>query len=79
LDLGCTFSINPDAHSIAEVDLTRWGVAMARKGGISADRVLNSLDLAAFRRRLERASRSASSVRAPASKKEAPARWPGPQ
>ena len=26
LDLGCMFSINPDAHSIAELDLTRWGV-----------------------------------------------------
>jgi DNA polymerase (family X) len=50
LDLGCAFSINPDAHSIAEIDLVRWGVAMARKGGVSADRVLNAMDLAAFRR-----------------------------
>jgi DNA polymerase (family X) len=48
LDLGCMFSINPDAHSIAELDLMRWGVAMARKGGISADRVLNALDLRRF-------------------------------
>jgi DNA polymerase (family X) len=47
------FSINPDAHSIAEIDLVRWGVAMARKGGISADRVLNAMDLAAFRRWLD--------------------------
>jgi DNA polymerase (family X) len=42
------FSINPDAHSISELDLMRWGVAMARKGGISADRVLNALDLRCF-------------------------------
>lgn len=42
LELGCIFSINPDAHSIAELDLMRWGLAMARKGGVSADRVLNA-------------------------------------
>ena len=33
LELGCTFSINPDAHSIGEIDLTQWGLAMARKEG----------------------------------------------
>jgi DNA polymerase (family 10) len=49
LELGCLFSINPDAHSTAEVDLTKWGVAMARKGGVPSDRVLNALDLASFR------------------------------
>lgn len=43
LELGCTFSINPDAHSTAELDLMRWGVGLARKGGIPADRVLNTL------------------------------------
>ena len=63
LELGRTFSINPDAHSVAEIGLIRRGVAMARKGGISADRVLNALDLAAFRRRLnERRGRSAGSA-----------------
>src|SRR6187200_2455824 len=45
LELGCTMSINPDAHSTDELDLTRWGVAMARKGGVSADRVLYCLPL----------------------------------
>lgn len=44
LELGCLLSINPDAHSIAELDLTRWGVLMARKGGVPRERVLNSLD-----------------------------------
>jgi DNA polymerase (family X) len=53
LELGCLFSINPDAHSTAEVDLTKWGVAMARKGGVSSGRVLNALDLASFRAYLE--------------------------
>jgi len=49
LELGCIFSINPDAHSISEIDLTQWGLAMARKGGIPAERVLNSLQLSSFR------------------------------
>jgi DNA polymerase (family 10) len=48
LELGCMMSINPDAHSTAELDLTRWGVAMARKGGVPNERVLNCLDLPAF-------------------------------
>jgi DNA polymerase (family X) len=33
LELGCIMSINPDAHSTREIDLTHWGVEMARKGG----------------------------------------------
>ena len=45
LDLGCMMSINPDAHSTRELDLTHWGTEMARKGGVSADRVLNALPL----------------------------------
>jgi len=53
IDLGCWFSINPDAHSTAEIDLTKWGVTMARKGGVSADRVLNALDLTVFSAHLE--------------------------
>jgi hypothetical protein len=48
LELGCLFSINPDAHSVSELDLMRWGLAMARKGRISADRVLNALDIRVF-------------------------------
>ena len=45
LELGCIMSINPDAHSTDEIDLTHWGVEMARKGGVPPDRVLNSLSL----------------------------------
>jgi DNA polymerase (family 10) len=44
LELGCMLSINPDAHSVAELDLMRWGLTMARKGGVPRDRVLNSMD-----------------------------------
>jgi DNA polymerase (family 10) len=53
IDLGCMLSINPDAHSTAEIDVTKWGVAMARKGGVPSERVLNALDLQSFRHYLE--------------------------
>jgi DNA polymerase (family 10) len=45
LDFGCTLSINPDAHSIPELDHMHWGVEMARKGGVPADRILNAMPL----------------------------------
>jgi DNA polymerase (family 10) len=38
-------SINPDAHSTGEIDHLKWGIAMARKGGVSPDRVLNCMDI----------------------------------
>jgi DNA polymerase (family 10) len=47
-------SINPDAHAISEIDLVRWGVAMARKGGVPRSRVLNCLDLPRLTRLLAR-------------------------
>ena len=53
IGLGCIFSINPDAHSTTEIDLTKWGVIMARKGGVPSERVLNALDHASFRAYLE--------------------------
>jgi hypothetical protein len=31
LALGCVFSIDPDAHSVLEIGLMRWGVNIARK------------------------------------------------
>jgi DNA polymerase (family 10) len=47
------FSIDPDAHSTAEIDNLQWGVLMARKGGVSKDRVLNALSLDEFTRYLK--------------------------
>ena len=47
------FSIDPDAHSTAEIDNIQWGVLMARKGGVPKERVLNGLSLAQFRAHLE--------------------------
>jgi DNA polymerase (family 10) len=54
LELGCMFSINPDAHSLEELGLTRWGVIMARKGGVPPDRVLNCMGRAELARWLSR-------------------------
>jgi len=45
LDFGCMLSINPDAHSVRELDHMHWGVEMARKGGVPADRVFNAMPL----------------------------------
>ena len=54
LELGCMMSINPDAHSTREIDLTHWGVEMARKGGVPAKRVLNCLTLAQLMQHLQK-------------------------
>jgi DNA polymerase (family 10) len=53
LELGCLFSVNPDAHSTDEIDNVGWGVLMARKGGVPKDRVLNTLSLNQFAVHLE--------------------------
>ena len=58
LDFGCMMSINPDAHSIRELDHMHWGVQMARKGGVPADRVLNAMPLAEIMRYLRQKRRS---------------------
>jgi DNA polymerase (family 10) len=52
LELGCLFSINPDAHSTEEIDNVQWGVMMARKGAVPKDRVLNTMSLAQFDKHL---------------------------
>jgi len=36
-------SINPDAHSIKEIDNIQWGVAAARKGGLTKEMTWNAL------------------------------------
>ena len=40
LAVGCLLSINPDAHSIAELDLVRWGIAIARKSMVPKRKIL---------------------------------------
>jgi DNA polymerase (family 10) len=60
LEFGCMMSINPDAHSIRELGHMHWGVEMARKGGVPADRVLNAMTLAEIARHLKRKRRTLS-------------------
>jgi DNA polymerase (family 10) len=46
---GATFAVNPDAHTPEELDLVTYGIAMARKGGLTAREVLNTWDLGTAR------------------------------
>ena len=46
---GIRFVISTDAHAIADLDNVEYGVAMARRGGVRRDQVLNTLPAAAFR------------------------------
>lgn len=39
---GVMISINPDAHSIGEIDNIRWGVSAARKGGLTKNMTWNT-------------------------------------
>ena len=50
---GCLMSINPDAHSVRELDNLHWGVETARKGGVPAKRVLNCMTLSQISRHLK--------------------------
>ncbi|GMQ81356.1 MAG: helix-hairpin-helix domain-containing protein [Rhodothermia bacterium] len=45
---GIMISINPDAHSVDQLAYTRWGVAVARKGFLTADQCLNAMSLENF-------------------------------
>jgi DNA polymerase (family 10) len=45
LKKGVMISINPDAHSIGEIDNIRWGVSAARKGGLTTDMTWNAMGL----------------------------------
>ena len=38
-------SVNPDAHSIREIDNIRWGIASARKGGLTKQMTWNAMPL----------------------------------
>jgi DNA polymerase (family 10) len=42
---GVMISINPDAHSIGEIENIRWGVSAARKGGLTKEMTWNAMGL----------------------------------
>lgn len=48
-ELGCKFSINPDAHTIEGLDDERFGIGVARKGWLTAADVINTWPLAELR------------------------------
>jgi DNA polymerase (family 10) len=74
IELGCNFSINPDAHSTSEIaSSTRWGLAIARKSGMPADRVINTLDRDSFAHWLEARKKRATPRLAPIRKRKAAA------
>jgi DNA polymerase (family 10) len=53
--LGCSYSINPDAHHTDGFEDVRYGVMMARKAGLIAEDVVNTAPTGeAFLRRLKR-------------------------
>jgi DNA polymerase (family 10) len=45
MEKGVMISINPDAHSIHEIDNIHWGVCAARKGGLTKDMTWNAMPL----------------------------------
>jgi DNA polymerase (family X) len=51
---GCLFSINPDAHSIAEIDLIKYGIIMGKKGGLQPEEVINCFTAENFKKFLVR-------------------------
>lgn len=51
---GLLFAINPDAHSTAELQNIRYGVAAARKGALTAADIVNTCDSQTLRSMLRR-------------------------
>lgn len=54
---GVMISLNPDAHSIGEIDNIRWGLSAARKGGLTRDMTWNAMDLVGIEKWLRRRKR----------------------
>ena len=59
LEKGAMLSIDPDAHSIPGIDLVKYGVYAAQKGGLTAASNLSSMGLEAFRTYLSKQKASA--------------------
>ena len=53
LESGVRIAINPDAHSKEGIHNVRFGVYAARKGGLTSDMCLNSMDVHEFRKWLQ--------------------------
>ncbi len=55
-ELGCKIVINTDSHRTQELDLMRCGIEQARRAGLEAGHVLNTLPHEEFRRAIARTS-----------------------
>ncbi|MCC7125126.1 MAG: DNA polymerase/3'-5' exonuclease PolX [Acidobacteria bacterium] len=53
-DRGVKLIINSDAHATGELDRPRWGILVARRAWLSAEDVLNTMELGTFRQSLKR-------------------------
>lgn len=60
LDCGVTYSIHPDAHSMAALDHLTNGIWNARKGGLEAKHIFNTRPLEAIEEHLEKRKRGKS-------------------
>jgi len=47
-EAGVKFSVNPDAHAVEEIDFIKYGVAIARKGGMLKENCINTKALNNF-------------------------------
>ncbi len=74
---GCSFLIDTDAHSVAGLEQIRFGVFQARRAGLTAADVLNTLPFGRFdawRRTKQVAAPGAKPAAGPAAKSAAPAK-----
>ncbi len=53
LEKGAMLSLNPDAHSVSGMDMVKYGVLAAQKGGLTKERNLSSQSLAGLLKWLE--------------------------
>ncbi|HWM10193.1 MAG TPA: histidinol-phosphatase, partial [Solirubrobacteraceae bacterium] len=49
-EAGVRILVNSDAHSIAELDLRRYGIATARRAWLTADQIANTRSWKAFQK-----------------------------
>ena len=53
-DHGALFAINADAHSIEDIDYTKYGIRIAKKAGVQCEEVINYWDINKFKKFLNR-------------------------
>jgi DNA polymerase (family 10) len=54
MDMGLKFAVSTDAHSLADLDLIRFGVDQARRGWLEPEDVINTKSLKDLKKMLKR-------------------------